>query len=136
MSKHLLPALCIAALAGCATQEPVVFAPAEACSVTASSYESRDVQCHFPQSQTGRKFRLKANFTGGHDDTSARLETFMNGAPLDCDADSKKNLFAEDGDISLWCTFTPAGTAQGDATVDVQIHFSHARFVDYEIAAQ
>jgi hypothetical protein len=136
MPRRLPLVLAIATLAGCASQPPAPFSSADACSVTASSYESRDVQCRFPQAQNGRKFRFKANFTGGHDDTSARIDSFMNDAPLDCDEGSKQNLFAEDGDISLWCNFAPAGAAPGNSILKVQIHFSHARFVDYEIAPQ
>jgi len=35
-----------------------------------------------PEIRIQRKYRFKANFSGGHDDTVARLIPFMNDAPL------------------------------------------------------
>lgn len=137
MSIRSIFILCAAAgLAACAAQKPAPFSAAEACSVSGSNYESRDVQCQFPKAQAGRKFLFKANFSGGHDDTVARLQPTLNDVPLECDEGSKVHLIAEDGDVSLWCSFAVAGNnPQGDV-FKVKVYFSHAQYVNYEVAAQ
>lgn len=142
LARSLLTLSLAAGLSACVSgKAPIAFSPSDACSVSASTYDSREVQCHFPKTEFGRKFRLKANFSGGHDDTVARLEPSLDDSPLNCDAGSKTHLSAEDGDVSLWCVFSPSNQNSSNQNKDggifkATIRWSHAEYVNYEIAAQ
>lgn len=136
MCVRTLLAFSVVALAACATKSPPVFSLSEACSTSAPAYDAREVQCQFPKTELARKFRLKANFSGGHDDTAARLEPFVNNSSLNCQEGSKTHLFAEDGDVSLWCIFSVADLVQDDGVFKVRIRWSHAEYMSYEVIAQ
>jgi hypothetical protein len=130
--RVLLPALLAASLAACVTQQPVTFSQTEACTETATAYETREVQCRVPAQFAG-KLRFKANFSGGHDDTVARLESFWNDAPLACNEGSKTWLSAEEGDVSLWCDFPSAGQARDGGVFNIAFRWSHAEYVNYQV---
>lgn len=134
-SRILLPALVAASLSACATQIPVVFSPTSACSDTAATYDSREVQCRIPAGFAG-KLRFKANFSGGHDDTVARLEPFWNDAPSTCIEGSKTWLSAEEGDVSLWCDFPAAGQAKAGGVFKIAFRWSHAEYLNHEVVVQ
>lgn len=136
LARVLLAFAFAAGLSACATKAPIVFSPSEACSVSSPTYDTREVQCQFPKTKFARKFRFKANFSGGHDDTMARLEPFIGNSPLNCDEGSKTHLFAEDGDVSLWCIFSVADPIQGGGIFKVTIRWSHAEYMNYEVVAQ
>lgn len=133
--RILLTPILAAGLAACATQKPVAFSPTTACTETATTYETREVQCRIPAQFAG-KLRFKANFSGGHDDTVARLESFWNEAPLTCVEGSKTWLSAEEGDVSLWCDFPAGGQAKDGGVFKVAFRWSHAEHVNYEVVVQ
>jgi hypothetical protein len=134
--RILLAGFSALTLVGCAAQAPVQFAAADTCSDRAIAYGQHEVQCQLPKAGFAGKLRFKANFAGGHDDTSARIETSIDDAPLACDESSKMFLSQEDGDVSLWCDFAVAGVVQGSGVFKVAIIWGHAEYVNYELVAQ
>ena len=128
-ARSLIVLSAAATISSCAT----TFSPNEVCSESPLTYDSREVQCKFPKATFARKFTFKANFSGGHDDTKARIESFIDKAPLSCDEGSKTNLFGEDGDVSLWCTFTIADHPHTDGVFTVKIKWSHAEYTNYAV---
>lgn len=134
--RLVLASSIVIGLSACATRAPAAFSPADACSVTASTYDSRELQCRFPKVEFARKFRLTANFSGGHDDTVARLEPSIDDSPIDCDAGSKLHLSAEDGDVSLWCIFSVAEHAKEGGVFKTTIRWSHAEYVSHAVAVE
>lgn len=136
MLTRILFAASLLTLSACAMKAPVAFSPSDACTVSSPTYDTREVQCQFPKTGHAQKYRLKANFSGGHDDTMARLESFIDNSPLHCDEGSKTDLFAEDGDVSLWCTFSVAAQSPGSGVFKATIRWSHAEYVSYEVLAQ
>lgn len=123
-------------LSACATKPPTAFSPADACTVSSPTYDTREVQCQFPKTAFAHKLRLQANFSGGHDDTMVRLEPFVGSSPLTCDEGSKTYLFAEDGDVSLWCIFSVANQLKEGGVFKVTIRWSHAEYMNYVVVAQ
>ena len=92
--------------------------------------------CQLP-ARTGEQYwRFKADFAGGHDDTSASMMLTLDGAPLDCEAGSKTRLFGEDGDVSLVCRFRVRGAAGVPLLLGVSLLWSHAQYVRTELAAE
>ena len=100
------------------------------CTVSSPAYDAREVVCRFPAAEAGR-FQLRANFSGGHDDTSARIEPFLDELPTVCDEGSKLKLFAEDGDVSLWCNVPAAETGRKERVLKLIVRWSHAEYVDF-----
>lgn len=131
-SRSLIFITATATLSSCATTT-TTFSPSEACSVSSPTLDSREVQCQFPKSAFTRKFKFQANFSGGHDDTKARIEPFIDNAPLSCDEGSKKSLFGEDGDVSLWCTFSIADHPHSNGVFKVTVRWNHAEYTNYEV---
>lgn len=135
MSLRVLFLSAIAAgLAACAATPPTTPAAFSAgdCANGTVNFDNRDVQCRIPAGVAGR-FRFTANFSGGHDDTAARLEVSVNGAPFACEDGSKLFLNAEDGNVSLWCDLSTAGPIAAAGAFEVRIYHSHAEFVDYAV---
>ena len=133
MLKFLLP-VAVALSAPLAAASDPSPAGAAACSETnPSGGDIRVVTCRFP---AGRAHRFTARFGGGHDDTSASLAATLDGQATDCDAGSKMRLFAEDGDVSLHCRVTAAGTAGGAHTLVVTVLWSHAQYRDFVFSAE
>ncbi|MFT3931612.1 MAG: hypothetical protein QM709_15085 [Spongiibacteraceae bacterium] len=118
-------------VSSCATN----FSPNEACSTTAQTYDSRVVQCQFPKAAVTQKLTFRANFSGGHDDTKADIEPFIDDIPLKCDEGSKTNLFGEDGDVSLWCSFSIRDHAKSNGIFTIRVKWSHAEYTNYEMTA-
>jgi hypothetical protein len=122
----LLPALSLDA-------DAAVTAVSDRCAERAPTYDSHEVACRFDVSIQPRRYRLQANFSGGHDDTMARLTVTLNAAELTCDAGSKTRLMGEDGDVSLLCMLTLP--ARSDASELVATFFwSHAQYVGYSVS--
>lgn len=98
------------------------------CEAQSTGGQGMTVQCRLPPG--AQQYRFVAHFSGGHDDTKAVLRPSLDGTPLACDSGSKTRLFAEEGEVSLDCSFStpPSGEA---ARFDVLLTWSCA---DYERA--
>ena len=103
------------------------------CSEVARTYDSKDVLCTVAPAGPPRRLEFIVRFSGGHDDTSASIRTSIDGQPLACDEGSKKELFAEDGNVSLHCRFSVDGPAAGETRLRVVIRWSHAEFTGFEL---
>ncbi|WP_216075105.1 hypothetical protein, partial [Acinetobacter baumannii] len=76
-----------------AEQSPVLAQGKLSCEVQAPGADRRQVTCPLSASGATQRFRFKARFSGGHDDTKASITPTLNGAPLVCDKGSKISLF-------------------------------------------
>lgn len=131
----------IVALAACAVQGwSAAAAPTSAvqqaalpCEWQTLGGDHRDFQCPLHASATTRSYRFKANFSGGHDDTSAKMTATLDGLPLACENGSKTSLFGEDGDVSLECRFSIAEGAGNKHVLGVTLLWSHAQYTDFEL---
>jgi hypothetical protein len=137
MSSRILIAISLAAgLSACATTTPATFSASDACSERSAAFGKQEIQCQLPKTGVAGKLRFKVNFSGGHDDTSARIEPSIDDAPLTCDEGSKLFLSQEDGNVSLWCDFAVAGPVQGNGVFKVAVIWGHAEYVNYEVVVQ
>ncbi len=94
--------------------------------------DHREFKCPLNTSGTNQRFRFKARFSGGHDDTSAKLTATLDELPLACEGGSKTSLLGEDGDGVLECRFSineKAGTAR---LLGVTLVWSHAQYTGIE----
>jgi hypothetical protein len=98
--------------------------------------DRRDIECPLNAAATAQRFRFKANFSGGHDDTRASITATINDAPLACDAGSKTSLFGEDGDVSLECRFRVAEKTDTKQVLKVTIRWYHAQYTDFELDSE
>lgn len=105
------------------------------CDLAFPTYDSREVSCPIRGSGRLRRFRFKALFSGGHDDTSASIQPALEDRPLVCDPGSKTSLFAEDGDIGLECSFSIALPVDAVRTFKVTVKWNHAIYTDFEFVA-
>jgi hypothetical protein len=105
------------------------------CESTTFGGDHRDIKCPLTASGATQSFRFKANFSGGHDDTSARMTATLDGAPLACAQGSKTSLFGEDGDVSLECRFALEGKAGTSRILGVTLLWSHAQYTDFALAS-
>ncbi|MGQ0698022.1 MAG: hypothetical protein ACT4PZ_07240 [Panacagrimonas sp.] len=94
-----------------------------------------DVSCPLEASGTTQRFRFKANFSGGHDDTMASMTPALDGSPLVCDEGSKTDLFGEDGDVSLECRFSMTEKAGTKHVLGVKLKWSHAQYTDFQFGS-
>jgi hypothetical protein len=92
--------------------------------------------CPLPARGTEGRWRFKADFAGGHDDTSASMTVTLDNVPLDCDAGSKTRLFGEDGDVSLACSFRVRGDIGAQPVFGVALLWSHAQYVRTVLVAE
>jgi hypothetical protein len=106
------------------------------CETKPSLGDIREVSCPLTASGNAQRFRFKANFSGGHDDTRAAMSATLKGAPLACDAGSKTSLFGEDGDVSLECRFSMTEKAGTELVLRMTIRWSHAQYTDFEFGAE
>lgn len=119
----------------------VTLAPGEVfaepvCAVSSPAYDAREVVCRLPAEKTPGRFQIRANFSGGHDDTSARIEPFLDDLPTVCDEGSKLKLFAEDGDVSLWCNVPAGDPGLKERVLKVVVRWNHAEYVDFSLVAR
>lgn len=105
------------------------------CESTTFGGDHRAIKCPLKASAADQRFRFKANFSGGHDDTNARMTATLDGAPLACAKGSKTSLFGEDGDVSLECRFAIDGKAGAAHVFGVTLLWSHAQYTDFELAS-
>lgn len=101
-------------------------------SSTATGGDIRVITCTLP---AGRPHRLAANFSGGHDDTSASLSATLDGQPANCDSDSKTRLFGEDGDVSVYCRISASGDLATTHKLVVTVLWSHAQYRNFTFVA-
>ena len=92
--------------------------------------------CLLPARGSEQRWRFKADFAGGHDDTSASMTLVLDDAPLNCEAGSKTRLFGEDGDVSLVCRFRVRGVAGARPVLAVTLLWSHAQYVRTELVVE
>ena len=137
MTRSIKPALGLALLLiGVAARAATPAAsPAPTCAAEAARGDRRSFTCQLPVSEKPQRFRFKANFSGGHDDTSASMALMLNEVPLACDPGSKTKLFGEDGDVSLECRFSAVGKAGTKLVLRVSLKWSHAQYSNFEIRA-
>ena len=105
-------------------------AATETCTSESSTFDSRTITCVIEGTDTSQRYRLQANFTGGHDDTKASLVASLDGSPFACAPGSKTSLFGEDGEVSLWCDVAslPAGR---QSALQVTVTWGHAQYADF-----
>jgi len=103
------------------------------CELREPTFDSREVECSLNPSPDLRRYVLRVNFSGGHDDTMAKMAPVLNGVALNCEDGSKTSLMGEDGDVSLLCFFSARG---GPKTSNLVAAFtwSHAQYVSYSFA--
>ena len=133
--RRLLCLFALAPLAATPTFAPAAALPADAPACTASTATGGDIRVLTCALTAGRPYRLTANFSGGHDDTSASLAATLDGQPVDCEADSKTRLFGEDGDVSLHCRIRAGGDPAPAHVLVVTVLWSHAQFRDFTYGA-
>lgn len=102
------------------------------CDSTAQGASGRMFVCELDVAAPAR-LRFTANFSGGHDDTTASLKVTLNGVPLQCDEGSKTSLVGEDGDVSLECKVSLAGPAPSRRSLGVALKWNHAEYVNAEL---
>ena len=107
-----------------------------ACRSQASGLDGLQVSCPLAADGMARRFRFRASFSGGHDDTMASMTPMLGGTPLPCDEGSKTSLVGEDGDVSLECRFRMAHTPGTPPVLHVRLQWSHAQYTDFELVAE
>jgi hypothetical protein len=137
--KTIMQAVATAIAVAFAAGAPAADAPGTENSACESDWAGGDfVQftCPLPVHGTQKKWRFKAEFSGGHDDTSASMKLTIDGAPLDCETGSKTKLFGEDGDVSLECHFRVGGHAGPQPVLGVALLWSHAQYARTELVVE
>ena len=95
-----------------------------------------EFKCPLEATGAVQRFRVKANFAGSHDDTTASITSTLNDAPLVCDVGSKTQLMGEDGDVSLECKFQIKEKTGTKLLLGVSLLWSHAQFTSTEFVSE
>lgn len=103
------------------------------CELARPGYDSHDIRCSLNTTGATQRFRFKAYFSGGHDDTMASLTATLDGAPLACEKGSKTELMGEDGEVSLECRFSIAEKGGTKQVLGVTLSWRHAQYKDFEL---
>lgn len=135
MNRLALAALTFAFMSLSYAAEPVS-AGQVPCDAPPMPGDSREIKCTVPAGSTARQYRFVVHFVGGHDDTSASFKAFEDGQPLACDKASKLSLFGEDGEVSLYCNFSPKQDAASPHVVSFSVLWSHAQYDRFELVEQ
>jgi hypothetical protein len=93
----------------------------------------RDISCALDVASAPQGFRFKADFSGGHDDTTASMTLSVDGAPLPCEQGSKTHLMGEDGDVSLECRFSLPDSGNTSRVLRVLLKWNHAQYTDFAL---
>jgi hypothetical protein len=125
------PAFAAAALAAAAPGEENT-----ACESQSPGGDFVQFSCPLPARGGEQRWRFKADFAGGHDDTSASMTLTLDEVPLECKPGSKTRLFGEDGDVSLVCRFRVRGAAGARPVLGVALLWSHAQYVRTELVPE
>lgn len=88
--------------------------------------------CPLVASGASQLYRLRADFDGSHDDTSASLKATLDGAPLECDVGSKLESAGEDGNVRLECRFRVSDKKGATRLLAITLLWSHAQLVGTE----
>ena len=107
-----------------------------ACESTSPGGDFVQFHCPVPASGSEQRWRFKAYFSGGHDDTSASMKATLNGAPFECAAGSKTQLYGEDGEVSLVCHARIPSSPVERPMFEVALLWSHAQYVRSEWVAE
>lgn len=128
--QHLLRACAALLLAG---SNAAAMAQPLPCVTTELPGGRQEISCALPAAAVAQRYRFRAEFSGGHDDTMASMSATLDGAALRCDDGSKMDLMGEFGDVSLECRFS--APPQGDARdrFKVALRWSHADFARTEL---
>ena len=103
------------------------------CELREPTFDSREVECSLSPSSDLRRYVLRVNFSGGHDDTMAKMAALLDGVSLPCEDGSKTSLMGEDGDVSLLCLFAARGGPKTSSLV-ATFTWSHAQYVSYSLS--
>lgn len=106
------------------------------CDTQSAGWDRHEYRCPLTANGTEQRFRFKADFSGGHDDTEASIAFTLDGVPLACGQGSKTRLFGEDGDISLECQLALTGPAGTVRLLGATVKFRHAEFVAVELSSR
>jgi len=109
--------------------------PASPCKWTTHGGDHRDFTCTLVATGKEQTYRFRTMYSGGHDDTRARMEMMLDGRPLVCAEGSKLSLFGEDGDISLECRFSITASAGSRPVLGVVVIWHHAQYTGFELLA-
>lgn len=120
------------AFASEARPEPAIDSP---CVLREPTFDSREVECSMSGAKEPHRYALTVNFSGGHDDTMARMTPMLNGTPATCEDGSKTSLMGEDGEVSLTCLFTIQGSLKGSSFV-ATFTWSHAQYESYSLSVR
>lgn len=103
------------------------------CVTTELAGGGQDVSCALPAAAAAQRYRFRAEFSGGHDDTMASMRATLDGAALPCDDGSKTELMGEFGDVGLECRFLAPPQADAQGRFKVALRWSHADFMRTEL---
>lgn len=102
------------------------------CTVVNVGFDNSNFDCPIPPTDVAQRFRFKANFSGGHDDTRAAMVASLDGTARPCDEGSKTELMGEDGEVSLECRFSVAAGAGEAHRLSFKVTWSHAQYIGFE----
>jgi hypothetical protein len=102
------------------------------CDSQTAGGDTQDISCPLHASGASQRFRFKANFSGGHDDTMASMQATLDARPLDCEKGSKTSLMGEDGDVNLECKFSITENAGTQHVLRMTLSWRHAQYTDFE----
>jgi len=117
------------------SSSPVQAQPASPCKWMTHGGDHRDFTCTLTATGKPQQYRFRTMYSGGHDDTKARMEMMLDGKPLTCAEGSKISLFGEDGDISLECRFLMTAPAGARPVLGVVVLWYHAQYIGFELIA-
>ena len=102
------------------------------CESRAPGGDSLDIRCSLEPTGSLQRFRFKAHFSGGHDDTRAWMEATLDERPLSCEEGSKTLLEGEEGEVSLECSFSLTEKI-GTKRLAVKVRWSHAQYTSFAL---
>ena len=135
-STFLRSIICLSAGLVCGADGGTAFAAGSnklQCESGSPGGDLRDISCPLAGASAPQRFRFKADFSGGHDDTMASMALSVDGAPLECEQGSKTHLMGEDGDVSLECRFSLLATGSTRRLLRVVLKWSHAQYTDFAL---
>lgn len=105
------------------------------CKSVSASYDTLRISCVVPPADKLRRFDFQVKFSGGHDDTSARLSLGPGAAQQACESGSKPQLEGEFGDIELRCLVS-VGASRNTGRIDFSVQWRHAELTGYGLLAR
>lgn len=105
------------------------------CEVDATAGDAREFTCRLGASDSARRYRVEAGFSGSHDDTVLDMTATLDGKPVACAGGSTTHSQGEDGDISLVCRFDVNAEATA-SVLKVRLRWRHAEPADFNVASE